>query len=163
MAFRLWIGLLGFLINCYEGGQTETSKLLEKIQKIQNLFAVYTNTFDQSHIQFGFVFFVFFFGFTAKHVHTFKILYILHLRTQYSRDLRQNHFKSNMCIFLNEQFSRINLLTSLKHFWKWMTSNFADYFNKCSLELLLILLAFKLKFHSFIMVIGDGVEREEEK
>ena len=37
--------------------------------------------------------------------------------------------------FLNEQFSRINLLTSLKHFWKWRTSNFADYFNKCSLEL----------------------------
>ena len=75
-----------------------------------------------------------------------------------------------MCIFLNEQFSRINLLTSLKHFWKWRTSNFADYFNKCSLELLLILLAFKLKFHSFIMVIGDGGgerererEREEEK
>ena len=54
MAFRIWLGLLCFLINCYEGGQTETSKLLEKIQ---NLFAVYTNTFNQSHI---FSFFVFF-------------------------------------------------------------------------------------------------------
>ena len=43
---RIWLGLLCFLINCYEGGQTETSKLLEKIL---NLFAVYTNAFDQSH------------------------------------------------------------------------------------------------------------------
>ena len=47
MAFRIWLALLCFIINCYGGGQTETSKLLEKIQ---NLFAVYTNTFDQSNI-----------------------------------------------------------------------------------------------------------------
>ena len=47
MAFRFWLGLLCFLINCYWGGQTATSKHLEKIQ---NLFAVYTNTFDQSNI-----------------------------------------------------------------------------------------------------------------
>ena len=43
--------------------------------------SIYTNTFDQSHI---FSFFCFFL-FTAKHVLTFKIHYILHLRTQYSR------------------------------------------------------------------------------
>ena len=53
MAFRIWLGLLCFRINCYGGGQTETSKLLEKIL---NLFAVYTNIFDQSYIQFGLCF-----------------------------------------------------------------------------------------------------------
>ena len=47
MAFRIWLVLLCFIINCYGDGQTETSKLLEKIQ---NLFAVYTNTYDQSNI-----------------------------------------------------------------------------------------------------------------
>ena len=61
------------------------------------------------------------------------------------------------------KFSRINLLTSLKHILKCVTSNFADYFNKCSLELLLILLAFKLVFHSFIMVIGGGERRKEAR
>ena len=68
-----------------------------------------------------------------------------------------------MHFFLNEQFSRINLLTSLKHFWKRMTSKFAFHFNKCSLESLLILLAFKLLFHSFITVIGVGKEEEGSK
>ena len=126
MAFRLWLGLLCFLINCYEGGQTETSKLLEKIQ---NLFGVTRVIYS---ICFFFVFV--FFGFTAKHVLTFKIHYILNLRTQYSKDKRQNHFKSNMCIFLNEQFIRINLLTSLKHFWKQMTSNFAYYLTNARLN-----------------------------
>ena len=40
---------------------------------------------------------------------------------------------------------------------------YAYYFNKCSLELLLILLAFILKFHSYIMVIEVGEQRERER
>ena len=39
---------------------------------------------------------------------------------------------------------------------------YAYNFNKFSLELLLILLAFILKFHSYIMVI-EGVDRERER
>ena len=47
VTFRIRLGLPCFLINCYGGGQTETSELLEKIQ---NLFTVYADTFDQSHM-----------------------------------------------------------------------------------------------------------------
>ena len=47
MAFKIWHVLLCFIIKCYGGGQPESSKLLEKIQ---NLFAVYANTFDQINI-----------------------------------------------------------------------------------------------------------------
>ena len=72
---------------------------------------------------------------------------------------------NQICAFLNEQFSRINLLTSLNLLKTESLPKFACYFNKFSLGLLLILLAFILKFHSYIMVIerGGQIEREKER
>ena len=61
---------------------------------------------------------------------------------------------NQICAFLNDQFSRINLLTSVKKPLETESlPTYAYYFNKCSIELLLILIAFILKFHSYIMVI----------
>ena len=89
VAFRISLGLLCFLINCYEGGQTETSKLLENIQ---NLLAVYTNTLDQSHI------FIFFFDLQQNMSLHLKYI-ILFIWEHNAAEIKDSTILNQICAF----------------------------------------------------------------
>ena len=47
----------------------------------------------------GSLYFNFFFFYTAQYVDMNEEYSVFHIRTQYSRDVSNNYFKSNMCIF----------------------------------------------------------------
>ena len=67
-----------------------------------------------------------------------------------------------MCI-LNEQFSRINLLTSVKKLLETESlPTYAYYFNKWRIELLLIFNSIYIKGSTPISWSSTGVDRERE-